>query len=569
MLSELYIKNFALIEELRVGYGGGFNVITGETGAGKTIIIEAIKLLLGSRATGEYIRTGEETALVEAVFQLGLPRQAGKLENLLEENGTALSEDGMLILTRELSSTGKNVCRLDRRVIPLGLLKELGPLLIELHSQGQQQELARPTHHLEILDQMGGGEIARLKQDLSRLYHHRGKLTQEIKKIYLDEEEKAKKLDFLKYQVEEIQGVALSPGEEESLREEKNRLDNLEKLLSGMAFIYEEVYGGYKGPSVVEKLGRAQKELEALLGYDSSLEPAYASLEETLPVLSELGLDCKTYLDNLSFDPGRLEEIDQRLDVIKSLKRKYGPTLEDIISFGERAAGEIEDLKRLEVEIQGLVRQREQVEAEMEGLARGLTTLRKETAARLEKQVSGILNRLEMPGARFQVQFDQEEKFTPRGRDRVGFLFSSNPGEPLKPLAKIASGGEMSRIMLALRTVLARSDDISTIIFDEIDVGTGGVSAQSMADQLLYISRFHQVICVSHSSQVASLADSHYAIYKESREGRTRTRIKRLSTQERTMEIARMISGADTTEITLKHAEEILAKKKGRQEGKE
>ncbi|RQD76380.1 MAG: DNA repair protein RecN [Candidatus Syntrophonatronum acetioxidans] len=559
MLTELYIKDFALIDEMKLSFDQGLNIMTGETGAGKSIIIEAVKLILGGRAAGELIRSGKDRAIVEAVFQVSSSFQENLLQEVAGDEGMAGEED-LLFLGRELSSTGKNICRLNGRMIPLNLYREAGQFLIELHGQGQQQLLSKPSYHLELLDNLAGREVQRHKEEIKRLLKEREKVSKELNSLYLNDEEKERKLDFLRHQTEEISRASLSPGEEESLKEEKEKMDNLDKLKSRLGFVYEELYGGSSSPSLVERLGTVKKELEYLSSLEDSLSSREEIVEEALSLLTETGLDIKEYLDNLFYDPEKMEEIQARLELINYLKRKYGPALEDIINYGEKVEEEIEHLLKSEERARKLGEELEELKKELTRISEELSQLRKETARYLENSISEVLNQLEMPQALFQVSLERQDFFTGEGFDQVEFFFSANPGEPLKPLSKIASGGEMSRIMLAFRAVSAQADKIPTIVFDEVDAGIGGSALQAVGEKLSTLSRSRQVICVTHSPQIASMADSHYLITKEYQEGRTLTSVNRLEEEERNEEIARMIDGSKSSSLTLKHAEEILRK---------
>lgn len=559
MLTELYIKDFALINEMKLSFDRGLNIMTGETGAGKSIVIEAVKLILGGRAASELIRSGKDRAVVEAVFQVS-PSFQGKLLQEVTGDKEMAGEEDLLFLGRELSSTGKNTCRLNGRMIPLNLFREVGQFLIELHGQGQQQLLSKSSYHLELLDNLAGREVQRYKGEIKKLLREKEKASKELNSLYLNNEEKERKLDFLRHQSGEIKKANLSPGEEESLREEKEKMDNLDKLKSRLGFAYEELYGGSNTPSLIERLGVIKKELEYLSRLEASLTSRGQVVEEALNLLTETGLEIKEYLDNLIYDPERMAEIQSRLELLNDLKRKYGSNLEDIINYGEEVEGEIDRLLKSEERVKKLTKETEETERELTRVCEELSQLRKETAGYLENSISKVLNQLEMPHAVFKVSFEREESFTEEGFDRVEFFFSANPGEPLKPLSRIASGGEMSRIMLAFRTVSAQADEIPSIVFDEVDAGIGGSALQAVGEKLSTLSRSRQVICVTHSPQIASMADSHYLINKEIQGGRTLTSVHRLEEKERSKEIARMIDGFQTSSLTLKHAEEILKK---------
>lgn len=560
MLKEIYIKNFALIDEMKISFTRGLNILSGETGAGKSIIVEAIKLVLGNRAANEYIRSGAEIALIEAIFEINSKNQKESLNEFFENYGLSIDEENSLFLCRELSFTGKNICRLNGRMIPLSVFKEVGQYLIELHGQGQQQLLSKSSFHLELLDNMGGKKTYDLKQRIKELYKQREKYQKELEKFYFNAEDKERQLDLLKYQYEEINKANLSQEEEEVLREEKNKINHIEKLTSNLNFIHDELYRGSNSSSIVDRLGVIQKELELLVSIDDSLSSNLPVIEQAITTLTESAFELSRYLDELSFEPERLDEIHSRLELINSLKRKYGADIKEILSYGEKLQNEIQQLLESEKKIEKLQKQIDDLEKELNLQSQELSEIRKKEAVILEKNISDILKELEMPESHFSVDFKTKDNYTANGIDEVEYLFSANPGEPLKPLSKIASGGEMSRIMLALRSVLAQADEIPTIIFDEVDVGIGGTALQAVGEKLFLVALHRQVICVTHSPQIASMADSHYAISKNVKEGRTYTGVKKLSEEERKMEIARMVSGSKTTELTMKHAEEMIQK---------
>lgn len=557
MLLDLYIKNLAIIDELKLNFNRGLNILTGETGAGKSIIVGAVKLILGDRASQELIRSGTDTALIEAVFQIKSVNQRNKIKDIISPYGLDFEDESFLFLGRELSAVGKNICRINGRMIPLALLKNIGEFLIELHGQGQQQQLTRPLVHLELLDNMGGRELQEVKDKVYHLYQRQEKCRQELDNYYFDDEEKAKKLDFLTYQLEEINKAELTAEEENFLMEEKFKINNLEKLAKTANEIYEEIYGGYKTSSIVERLGFLQKEMESLINIDSSLTSKLAGIEEALNILTETDLDIKKYMDSLSFKPQKVEEIERRLEIISTLKRKYGQTVEEIFKYKQKLEDEINEIIKNEKKVEDLKKEMELIDRELTEASGKLSLMREKTARKLETALIKALEEIALSKAKFKVSMEKE-KISSLGMDRVEYLFTANPGEPLKPLSKIASGGEMSRIMLALRTILAQADEIETIIFDEIDIGIGGSAVQAVAEKLFMLSNNCQVICITHSPQIASIADSHYLITKKVKGKRTFTSVCRLSETERINEISRMVSGSQKTELTLKHAEEMF-----------
>ncbi len=558
MLTELYIKNFALIDSMKMTFGAGLNILTGETGAGKSIIMGAIKLLIGDRASSESIRTGTEDALVEGIFEFKSLKFKEFIDKLLNDYGLSLEEGGILFLCRELSLTGKNICRVNGRMVPLNAFKEIGQYLIEFHSQGQQQLLSKQSNHQDLLDNLGGKEISQQKERVRDLFVQWKKCRQEIEDLYLDETEKERKLDLLQYQYEEITRANLSKEEEKTLLEEKKKINNREKLTFSLNFIYERLYGGTDTPSVVESMGLIQKELESVVKYDESLEEKIPGIDESLAVLTEISLEIKEYLEDLHYQPEEIQAVEERLEIINNLKRKYGPSIIDILEYVRNLKDEIDSLLGSERKYQELQNMKILLEKNLSEASGKLSDLRLKTAHILEQQISELLKELEIPQGIFKVSLEKTEILSSKGWDRIDFLFSANPGEETKPLSKIASGGEMSRIMLALRTVLAEADEVPSVVFDEIDVGLGGASLQAVAQKLYFISKHRQVICVTHAAQVASMGERHFGISKRVEEDRTFTVVELLRDDIRKKEVARMIDGADLTEITLKHAQEML-----------
>ena len=562
MLTELFVKNLALIDSLKMSFSPGLNVLTGETGAGKSIIMGAVKLLLGERASSEFIRTGTENALVEGLFHFSSPEFKKFIGYLLHNIGLGLEEEDMLFLCRELSVSGRNICRINGRMVPLNVYRDVGQYLVEFHSQGQQQMLSRQASHQGLLDNLGGREVFLQRERVSELYTRWKRCQQEIEALYLDEAEKEKKLDILKFQYEEISSAILSQEEENILLEERRKINNREKLLHSLNLIYDRLYGGSEYPSVVDSIGFIQKELEGILKYDQSLDDKIPGIEQSLAVLTEISLEIKEYQDNLYFKEEDIEEIENRLDLINRLKRKYGPGVAEVLAYERQLKDEIDDLLDSDKKYQELMKTKGVLEESLVEESSKLRKLRQKTSHNLEQQVSALLQELEMPQAIFRVSLSKTEAFTSMGFDRIEFLFSANPGEELKPLSKVASGGEMSRIMLALRTVLAESDETPSVVFDEIDTGLGGASVQAVAEKIHYISKHRQVICVTHAPQIASMGQRHFGISKKIEGDRTLTYAEKIFNGPREKEIARMIDGAELTEITLKHAQEMLERGK-------
>jgi len=556
VLSYLHMQNFALIDNLSLELFPGMNVFTGETGAGKSILIGAINLILGERASSEQIRSGSEQALIEAVFIVD--DKYDPLHTIMKEYGLTISEE--LIISREISRSGRNTCRVNGKIVPLGTLKELGNVLVDLHGQHSHQSLLKPERHFLLLDEYGGDELLTEKKRLAELFANWERVRQKLKSLGISREERARQLELLRYQSDEINKAELNPGEEETLSRRLLLLNNMEKLLSMANRAYAEIYGGEAATSspVFDRITAVKEEMSSLLKIDDKLEPFISILEEIASTLAELGHDLYNYLDNLTFFPEEVEEIESRLEVYRRLKKKYGMTVEEVLSFAEKCSEEIAELESSEEAALLLEKELNNLWQEIEQCASILTEKRKQTAGILTKMVEGVLEELGMENAQFSVKFAEREVVSRHGKEEIEFLFSANPGEPLKPLARIISAGEMARVMLALKSILAEQDHIPTLVFDEIDSGIGGKTIQKVAEKMSRLSKNHQIICVTHSPQLAGAADHQFYIFKEIIGGRTTTCVSYLQDEKRVREIARMLNGGVTSEITRKHAEELL-----------
>ncbi len=555
MLERLYIKNFALIEELNIELCDKFNVLTGETGAGKSIIIDAVSLLLGGRAQTEFVRTGAEKALLEGVFLLPSDHVAFRV---LEELGIDY-EDDTLILLREISLNGRNTCRVNGRTLNLSNLRRLGLSLIDIHGQHDHQALLQSDKHLQILDQFGSGDHQKFLQEIAKSFKQWDADKQELEKLRSQEQEREQKIDFLQYQLTEIENANIKQGEYEELVQEAQILANAEKISNLLNCAYLFLFGGERGNSAYDLLSKALESLNGVRNLDSSLEKIAANLEPAQYIIEDTAGEVRNYLEEIEYSPYRLEEVESRLQLLKNLCKKYGPSLEDVVAFTQKAQAELEMWEDSTARSEKLeARVAEAWEAFAQGAAE-LTKRRKKLAQELEQKVTRELKDLAMPHAKFSVAFEKCDPSS-KGRDKIELLISPNPGEPLLPVAKIASGGELSRIMLALKTILAGIDGIGTLIFDEIDSGIGGKAAQKVAEKLETISSHQQVICVTHSPLIASLADEHILLEKSVTSGRTRTKLRYLSYEERVDELTRMLGGEKQTSDLKRHALQMLKK---------
>jgi len=570
MLVELYVRNFALIEEVRLGLEPGLNILTGETGAGKSILLDAVSLILGGRASSDFVRQGTDKATIEALFAVS---RSEELLEICEDYGIDLEEDHLLIV-RELSASGKNVCRINGRMVTVQMLRNVGEHLISMHGQHEHQTLGDSNAQLQLLDSYGGEELLSLRDEVAALYYDYREAKIRLREAQMGEQERVRQLDILRFQLEEIRDARLKPGEEASLYEEGRRLNHSEKLYAAANNSYELLYSGTGrgGQSTLDLVNRVITELSAVSHYDPRLTPVLEMVQTALYNVEEAAHVLRDYRSDIEFNPERLAEIEDRLNGIRRLQKKYGESVEAILEYANRLEGELYDLEHHEENVDRLSKEMERKSVALAKRAVVLSKARRVAAERLSNSVMNELAELMMPKTQFAITFTQiqEEDGLPVGErrlhvsesgiDRVEFLFSPNLGEPLRPLAKIASGGELSRTMLALKNILADVDNVGTLIFDEVDTGISGRAAQAVAEKLATIGRQRQVICVTHLAQVASMADTHYLIQKRQDETRTRTEVGVLSEEERTLEVARMLSGSELTETTLKHSEEMLAR---------
>jgi DNA repair protein RecN (Recombination protein N) len=561
MLKELSIRNLAIIDQLRVQFGPGLNVLTGETGAGKSIVVDALNLALGERASGDLIRTGSDEAVVEAAFELNSHGPA-VVRNILSGQGIEIGPDDDLIVRRLISASGKNKVYINGSLATLSTLASVGVHLADIHGQHEHQSLLVTDQQREMLDAFSG--LLKLRDAFGSLYGRYKDLRRELADHEAGESEKAQREDLLRHQVNEIEAARLKDGEDDELAAEQRVMANAEKL-AGLAASADAVLYSGEG-SVLAGLKRALTSVRDIAVIDSTLEPVQELLDSGRAQIEEAARAVSAYAERVEIDPVRLEAIGDRLDLIQKLKRKYGSTIAEIVAFGGKAAGELskiersgEERERLRKEISGL---RDHITAR----AGELTKKRTVAAKDLEKRVEAELGHLGMKRTTFQVRITQEHgidtndglKVTAQGADRVEFVISPNPGEEPRPLARIASGGELSRIMLALKTILAEGDPIPTLVFDEVDAGIGGAVADEVGRKLRKIAGRRQVFCITHLPQIACMATSHFGVAKSVRRDRTSTEVRLLEPQERVDEIARMLGGKSITDVTIRHAEELI-----------
>jgi DNA repair protein RecN (Recombination protein N) len=551
VLRELRVRNFAVIDEVRLELEPGLTVLSGETGAGKSILVEALSLLLGERASSDLVRQGEERALVEGCFDLA---SRPELIERCVEAGLEV-EDEWLIVRRELQHAGRNRVWVNGSPATAGLIRELGAALVDLHGQHEHQALLQRAAQRRILDAYAGadGRAEQVEEAFRELTSLRTRIAQVKRKA----SEALERSDYLRFKAEEIASANLEPGEEEQLTADASRLSNSEELLSLSSALHERAYEG-EG-SLVDQLGALRKMLDDLASIDPETE-AFAELyQAAVHALQELGRRLGDYRDTVEHDPDRLESVRARLDQIFRLKGKYGSTVDDVLAVGEAARSELERLEMSEAEVARLEKEATGAERELDRLAAGLSEARREAAERLVEAAGRLLPELGMKGGRFEVRLTPLETVGPSGREVVEFLVTLNPGFEPGPLARIASGGEMSRLMLALKSALVEVDDVPSLVFDEIDAGVGGEVAHRVAELLARVADRHQVFVVTHLAQIAARADSHLQVHKSSGGERPSTRVTALDGEERVRELARMLGGDPESDVSRSHAEELLS----------
>jgi DNA repair protein RecN (Recombination protein N) len=562
MLIELKISNYALIDDLTLTFSPGLNILSGETGAGKSIVIGAINLLLGERASVEQIRQGQESAFIEAIID-SRPPLADATNALLADAGIAVDDE--MIIAREIYRNGRGVARVNGRAVPVSFLKDIGQLIIDLHGQHQHQSLLRQDNHIDLLDSFGWEKISGFSENLTKMLKKRQTLKNELGNLGENSAERERRLDILNFQLNEIRSANPLSGEDEELAGREKVLANAEKLCTLVASIYSDLYSGEEEGQVkalVDRLNRSASMLAEAADIDHDLASLYEMLTAASAQLSEASHELRDYQLKLEFEPGELAMIQERINLLNTLKKKYGSTVDDVISFADDLEQQIERLVNSEALAAKLESELAGVEKAISAESLALRKVRQDIAAKLEKLIEENLSDLSLPDARFKVQITAKDTFTALGMDQVEFMFSANRGEEVKPLAKIISGGEVSRVMLALKSILARQDLVPTLIFDEVDSGIGGATIQAVAEKLAALSVYHQVMCVTHSPQIASMADLHYHLYKETVDSRTVTRVEKMEQEKRREELARMLDGAGIDNVSLQHVDNLLERAK-------
>ena len=550
MLSNLYIENIAVIEKTSIDFKKGLNVMTGETGAGKSIVIDSINAVLGNRTSKELIRTGASSAFVSAEFT----NLSEKALAVIDEAGFEL-EDGELLIQREISTTGKNKCRINGRPATVSTLKEIGVQLINIHGQHESYELMSPELHISYIDKLAGLESE--IEAYQEVYKKYKKLSAELKKATVDESERERKIDLLKYQIDELEDADLRDGEYEELNEQKAVLQNSEKIIEAIMSSRALMNGDEESSGVLENLQETNSQLSDISEYMSEVEPINSRIESAIYELEDCLSELTGLTDLVDTDGGSLDSIEERLDLIYTLGKKYGSTIKEMLDFLDKAKKELNALVMYDENREALIKECDKAYKEAEKLAKALSEKRRATSSEFADKVCEEMAFLDMPNVKLVVVQEKCE-LNSLGCDNIEFLISTNPGEPPKPISKIASGGELSRMMLAVKNVLSDKDDIDTLIFDEVDTGISGSAAQKVGLKLREVSKSRQVLCVTHLAQIAAMGNSHFKISKSVRDEKTFTKVEELDHEGRKQELARIIGGTEMTKASLDYAEEML-----------
>ncbi|HJD36912.1 DNA repair protein RecN [Blautia sp. An46] len=548
MLVHLHVKNLALIQEVQADFGPGLNILTGETGAGKSILMGSVNLALGQKMSRGMIREGAPYALVELVFQVDSCTEE-KLKEL-----DVFPEEGQVIITRKLMEN-RSISKVNGEASTAGNIKKIAALLLDIHGQHEHQSLLYPEKQMEILDEFGGGEILEKKEGVKGFYIEYSRLKKELESYQIDEEQRRREMGFLEYEIQEISQAQLKPGEDQELETVYRKLANGKKITEGLGSVYQIT--GYEGEGMGAQMGRAMQKISQIREYDSELENIYSSMEDMDSLLNDLNRELSSYLSEFVFSDEEFQETENRLDLINHLKSKYGHTIEEILSYQGEKEKELERLENFQARKKDLERRLEEQEMLLKKASQELTRCRKDWASMLEEKIIQSLQDLNFLNVEFHISFREKESYTAQGKDSITFMISTNPGEPVLPLQQVVSGGELSRIMLAIKTLLADKDQTETLIFDEIDTGISGRTAQKVAEKMKVIGENHQVLCITHLPQIASQADYHYLIEKNVENMETSTRIRRLSYDDSVEELARMLGGAKITDAVLQNAAEM------------
>ena len=565
MLRYIEIQNIALIDKASIDFGSGLCVLTGETGAGKSIIIDSINAALGAKTARDIVRKGTDGAAVTAVFSLDGPEINGQLRALLEENGLYSEQDYELVLSRDINASGRSICRVNGKITASQVLKSIGELVVDLHGQHENHSLMKREKHIELIDNFSGADLLSKRDAYSALYAKYWRVKRQIADLYKSESDRIRMIDILKFQINEIKSVRPQPGEDDALFTQIEALANAEKIKNSLAaagaLLNGEGDSHNDSPAALEKISGAIHALSQITQYSNEYSDMSGKLAEARYIMEDVAVSLRALAGAEDLEPGRLDKLSARHESIERLKRKYGGTIKEIHKFYKQAVDKLSELTNSELAAETLEKELSVTASGMEKLAVELTEMRVRASAVIEDGVVSELTDLEMKNCRFKVLInstDGIDGFNIKGRDQLEFLFCANPGEELKPLVRIASGGEMSRVMLAIKSVLAGADDIPTMIFDEIDNGISGNAASRVAEKMHLLSEGRQIICVTHLAQIACMADDQYLIEKSSTDDETQTSIIKLDTGGRAGEISRMLGGGAPTEASMRLSAELL-----------
>lgn len=550
MLEHLHVKNLALIREAEIDFTEGLNILTGETGAGKSIVIGSVSLALGGKASKELVRPGAEYGLAELVFSVTGEKLKASLQKL-----DVIPEENQVILSRKIMN-GKSINKINGETVTLSQLRETADLLIDVHGQHEHQSLLQKKKHLEILDTYARAELQPVKTELSAAYMKWKKLEEEQKNARLDEESRLRELSLLEFETKEIEEAGLVLGEDEELEQKYRKMTHARRLMEAAGTAYG-LTGYEEAESAGTAVGRALRELQSVAGVDEGLVDLTGQLSDIDSLLNDFNRELADYVSSLEFSEEELHETEERLNTLNHLKSKYGRSLKAVLEYDRKQQERLAALQDYDAYLERLEKQIEEQERQLTELCTRVSGIRKTYAEQLCEKIREHLVDLNFLNVEFEMKFDRLPGYTAEGFDDAEFVISTNPGEPLRPLMKIASGGELSRIMLAIKTVLADKDEIGTVIFDEIDVGISGRTAQKVSEKMMLIGRTRQVICITHLAQIAAMADSHFRIEKQVTEEGTRTEVRRLDKKESVEELARILGGAKITEAVLKNASEM------------
>ncbi|MGO1368800.1 MAG: DNA repair protein RecN [Senegalia sp. (in: firmicutes)] len=556
MILELNIKNFAIINNLKISFTKGFNVLTGETGAGKSIIIDAVGLILGDRSNKDFIKTGHDKSVIEAVFYLERPE---RIKVLLENYGIPYEVDDSLLITREIHKNGRSFSRINGHTITLSMLKKISYSLVDIYGQHEHQTLLDSDKHLQLIDSLGDEKLHSYKNVIHNKYLDLKELKNNLSEIVTDEMEKERKIDLLKFQIDEINSSDLKIDEEEEIMNKYTKLSNTEEISKTLNSVYNILDSNdYDDLSIINNLNNISKLFHNISKFDDNIMKYENNINEVIYQVQDLSRDIRNYYENIDYNMEELTILEDRIELINKLKRKYGKTIKEILAYRDNIQGQLDSIIDNEKQMKVLQEQIKVINNDIFKRSKLLSEKRKKIIDKFEKNMTNELQELNMKNIKFKVKHEILEEANINGIDKLEFLISTNLGEPLRRLSKIVSGGEMSRIMLAFKSILGGNDNISTMIFDEIDSGISGRTAQVVGEKIVNISRHHQVLCITHLPQIAAMADSYYRIFKTENNNNTETIVKKLDYKEQIEELSRLLGGVDVTQTTRLHAQEMI-----------